>query len=292
MRVIIALGGNALIKKGEEGTENEQRKNVEEAISKILPVINGNEVVITHGNGPQVGALLLQQKKSKIKMSLPVLNAMTQGQIGHWIISALNKKGKKAVAVITHVLIDKNDPRSSKRTKPIGPVYRRKVSKDLMYETGKGWRKFVPSPIPLDIVEKDEIIFLLERGFLVVACGGGGIPVVRKNNGMVAVEGVIDKDRASAVLAKKINANMLVMVTDVPYAYVNFGKPNQNPITKITWKEAESLLKRGEFGEGNMAPKIESAIDFSSSKIGRKSVICSFENFNEAFNGKGGSIVV
>ncbi|MGC8899398.1 MAG: carbamate kinase [Candidatus Micrarchaeia archaeon] len=292
MRIVVALGGNALVKKGEMGTESEQRKNVEKAISEILPLLNKNEVVITHGNGPQVGNLLLQQKNTRIKMSLAVLNAMTQGQIGHWIVSALNKRKKKAVAVITHVLVDRNGARSTERTKPIGPVYKEKISEDLKREKGRGWRKFVASPIPLDVVEREEIVSLTKRGFVVVACGGGGIPVVRKKTGIMAVEGVIDKDRASAVLAKKINADMLIILTDVPCVYVNFGKQNQKAIKRITWKEAKQLLEKGEFGKGNMEPKMEAAIDFSKSKPGRKTIICSFDNFKEALKEKGGTVVV
>jgi len=292
MRVVVALGGNALIKKGQEGKEEEQRKNVERAIFEILPILNKNEVVITHGNGPQVGNLLLQQKGSKVKMPIAVLTAMTQGQIGHWIVSALTNRGKKAVAVITHVFVDAKDPKSFQKTKPVGPVYKKKISSDLMYEKGRGWRKFVSSPIPVDIEEKDRIVSLLDSGFVVVACGGGGIPVIRKKYGIESVEGVIDKDRASALLAKKINADLLVILTDVPYAYINFGKAGQKPIRKISWRKAKKLLERGEFGEGNMAPKIEAALEFSRSKKGRKSIICSFDNFREAIKEKGGTIIV
>lgn len=292
MRIVVALGGNALIKKGEKGTEDEQEKNVKKAVSEILPLINKNEVVITHGNGPQVGALLLQQKNSRIKMSLPVLNAMTQGQIGHWIVSALNERGKKAVAVVTHVMVDKNDPRSMQKTKPVGPVYRKKSTGDLKYEKGRGWRKFVASPIPVDVSEQDEILSLLKSGFVVVACGGGGIPIVQEKTGIKDGEGVIDKDRASAVLAKKINADLLMILTDVPCVYIDFRKPNQKAIAKMTYKKAKMLMEKEEFGEGNMAPKIEAAIDFSSSRVGRKTIICSFNNLKKALKKKGGTIVV
>ncbi len=286
-KIVIALGGNAILPKGESGTAEQQKQHAKKTIQRILPLIKENKIVITHGNGPQVGNLFLQQlaKKDIPQMPLYVLDAMTQGQIGHFISDTLMSENISCATVITHVVVDRNDRAFKNPTKPIGPFFEKPVMDGMKQDAGRGYRLFVASPRPLEIVEKDAIRTLLEHGMVVVAAGGGGIPVDKKGNGLGAV---IDKDRASALLGSSIGAEMLMMVTSVDSVYTGFGTPNQKRIEKMNIEEAEGHLKAGEFAEGSMKPKIEAAVDFLK-KGGQKVIICSIDNIEDAIKEKKGT---
>ncbi|MEM2909212.1 MAG: carbamate kinase [Candidatus Bilamarchaeaceae archaeon] len=291
MRIVIALGGNALIKKGQRGTAEEQMKSTEEAIAALREIIENNEVVITHGNGPQVGALLIQQAATNEVPSMPldVLDAMTQGEIGYFIQRALMRKtNRKSVTLISRVVIDEDDPAFQNPTKPIGPFYKEKIKENMIEDAGRGYRVIVPSPKPMKLVERKAIPLLIGEGLVVVAGGGGGIPIKLDGKG---VEAVIDKDWCAALIAREIDAELLLIVTAVPGVYKNFGKPNQVLLSKLSVKEAKELLDAGEFVEGSMKPKIEAAIYFLRHG-GQKAIICGLENAKDAVEGNDGTVIV
>lgn len=291
MRIVIALGGNALIKKGQKGTAEEQFATAEEAIASLKDIIENNEVVITHGNGPQVGALLIQQNATEEvpPMPLDVCDAMTQGEIGYFIQRAIMRKtNKKSVTIVTRVIVDESDPAFKNPTKPIGPFYKEKKTPDMKMDAGRGYRKVVPSPQPLKVLERKAIIPLLRDGLVVIAGGGGGIPI--RSDG-VGVEAVIDKDRCASLIAREIDAELLLIVTAVPGVYTAYGTKSQKLIKKMTVSEAKRLLAAGEFAEGSMKPKIEAAIDFIKHG-GRKAIICGLENATEALEGKSGTEII
>lgn len=276
--IVIALGGNALIRDHEIGNFSQQLKNVTQACKGIATLSKkGIPIIITHGNGPQVGnlELCMQTKLSpKIpKMPLDVEGAMTQGQIGHLIFLGLKKwiPSQKISIVCTHVQVNPNDPAFKNQTKPIGPWYTKKEAKELtkkripiIFDPKKGYRKVVASPQPEKIIELESIQELLAKKNIVVCCGGGGIPVVKKRNQFHGVEAVIDKDHTSALLATKLNAQKLIMLTDIEYVFLDYYSKKPKKIKKMTIMEAKEHLKKGAFGEGSMKPKIESAIQFSS----------------------------
>jgi len=288
-RLVIALGGNALLEKGQKGTAEEQMKAAEKAIFALEDVFFENQVVLTHGNGPQVGNLLLQQEATdKVeKMPLDVLDAMTQGQIGYFICRALSKLRLHSATLITRVVIDPEDPAFQNPSKPIGPFYDKPVREGMVEDAGRGYRLVVPSPMPVKIREHDAISALLEKGFTVTAVGGGGIPIKKTGQG---VEAVIDKDRASSLLATQIDADTFLIVTSVDSVYLNFGKPEQKEISNITVEEAEKYVLEGHFAEGSMKPKIQSCIDFIKNG-GKKAAICSMNNIRETLEGKSGTTI-
>ncbi len=227
MKIVLALGGNALLAKGQKGTADEQRENVSKTCKVISKIISdGHELVITHGNGPQVGNLLIQQDKSSKEvaaMPMDVCDAMTQGQLGYMIQSELEKVSHRTVAtLITQIVVDKDDPGFKHPSKPVGPFYAEKKSDDMIFDSGRGWRKVVPSPIPLDVIEIEAIKSLLHAGIVVIAAGGGGIPVFRNGYRLQGIEAVIDKDRASALIGKEINAGMLLIATSIDKVYINY----------------------------------------------------------------------
>ena len=288
MRIVIALGGNALIKKGQKGTAEEQMETTEEAMATIKDILENNEVVITHGNGPQVGNLFIQQNSTDEVASMPldVLDAMTQGEIGYFIQRAIMRKtSRKSVTMITRVVVDEDDPAFQKPTKPIGPFYEKKVKENMIQDAGRGYRMVVPSPKPIKVLERKAVIPMLKEGLVVVAGGGGGIPI--KGNG-VGIEAVIDKDRCASLIGTEIDAELLLILTAVPEVYKNFGKENQEAIPKMSIKEAKELIKSGEFAEGSMKPKIEAAIEFIKHG-GRKAIICGLENVEDAMKEKAGT---
>ena len=296
MRIVLALGGNALLAKGQKGTAEEQRGNVAKTCASIAKIIErGNELVITHGNGPQVGNLLIQQELGKEKvaeMPMDVCDAMTQGQLGYLIQSELEKVSHRTVAtLITQIVVDKDDPGFAKPSKPVGPFYAEKVSGDMVMDAGRGWRKVVPSPIPVEVVEIEAIRSLLNAGIVVIAAGGGGIPVFRNGEKLSGLAAVIDKDRASALIAKEIRANLLVIATSIDNVYINFGKEGQEALGRVTVAEVRKLMEEGHFAEGSMKPKIESCIDFVENG-GWKAVICSLEGIEKAIEGKAGTSIV
>lgn len=281
---VVALGGNALLRGNEVGTIQQQEKNTYNTCVNLIPLLkDGYELVITHGNGPQVGNIMLRNeagyKEYKIpRMPLDICVADSQGGIGYMIerqienILLENKIRKNVVTVITQVVVDKNDPAFLEPTKPVGRFYLKEEAELLARSGGfifkedsgkRGWRRVVPSPEPKEIVNKKTIRDLVSQGNIVIAAGGGGVPVYRdENKNFNGVEAVIDKDLASSLLAKEIGADAFFILTDVPNVYLNFHKPNQTKLEKLSASEAEEYFERGEFADGSMGPKILAAIRF------------------------------
>jgi len=300
---VVAFGGNALLRANELGTIEEQEKHTLETCQHLIGLIkHGYEIIITHGNGPQVGNILLRNEAGyqqfKIpKMPLDICVADSQGGIGYMIErqmrNALNnfRVKKNVVAVITEVLIDINDPAFSNPTKPIGPYYLKEEA-DLLAKTNdwvfkedarkRGWRRVVASPKPIDVMNKQVIRDLVDKGHIVVGVGGGGIPVYwHSDTGYLeAIEAVIDKDLASAVLARDIKADRFYIITDVPKVYINFNKPNQKALDRLTVAEARKLYEAGEFPAGSMGPKILAAIEFVEGG-GKEAIITSEEEIEK-----------
>ncbi len=300
---VVAFGGNALLRGNEIGTIEQQEKHTLDTCEKIIELIrNDYELVITHGNGPQVGNILLRNEAGynqfKIpKMPLDICVADSQGGIGYMIDrqlrNALNKTElkKNVVALITEVLVDINDPAFNNPTKPIGPYYLKEEA-DLLAKANnwifkedprkRGWRKVVASPKPIDVINYQVVKDLVDKGHIVIAAGGGGIPVYfhQDTKYLEAIEAVIDKDLASALLARLINADRFYIITDVPKVFINFNKPDQKALDHITADEAEKYLKQGEFPDGSMGPKILAAIDFVRNG-GKEAIITSEEEIEK-----------
>ena len=296
---VVALGGNALLKKSDKPSINNQIKNAKVAAKQILPLIKKYSVVVTHGNGPQVGAILLRSEKTKQTYPLPldVCVAQSQGEIGYIIEQALRSVlPKKAIAtVLSRTVVSKKDKAFRKPSKPIGAFYsskkrfvREKI--DYVYDSGRGYRRVVPSPVPITIVEREIIRNMLKKKIVVIAAGGGGIPVVKRKKEYEGVEAVIDKDLASCCLAKSLGAKQFFILTSVDAVYRSFGKKGQERIKKMNLKVAKQLYKEGEFAEGSMGPKIKSAIEFLESK-GKRVIITSPKNLEKALRGKAGTII-
>ncbi len=288
---VVALGGNALINPKEKGTIEQQMKHINETISKIKILFRKYRVVICHGNGPQVGDLLIQQEHSKNEvppMPLDVLDAMTQGQLGYLIQRSLGDELKvRAVTIVTQVLVDKNDKAFKNPTKPIGPYYNNEIEKNMIKEP-EGWRKVVASPKPLKIIEIKEIKSLIKEGYVVIACGGGGIPVVKENEKLKGVEAVIDKDYVTEKLAEQIDADIMIFLTDVDYVYLNYESKDRIPMLEMTVEIAKAYMKH--FKEGSMKPKIEASIEFLK-KGGEKVIITSPKLLDRALEGKAGTVI-
>ena len=298
--LLVALGGNALIRKGEAGTVAQQFKNLSIPIRQIAKLSQGYRIIITHGNGPQVGNLLLQQESCGTVPRLPleILVAQTQGQIGYMIESTLDSElmdldihVKPLVSLITYVVVDENDPAFLKPSKPIGPAYRRKKDAPSGYpviKTAKGFRRVVVSPKPATIIEKREIKKLINADFIVICCGGGGIPVVREGRAFEGVDAVIDKDLASARLAEEVGVDIFLIATDVPGVALNYGTPAEKFLRKLDINAAERYLKEGHFPTGSMAPKVEAAIEFIRSR-GKRAIITSIDEIVTAVRGETGT---
>lgn len=314
--VVVALGGNAIKRADQKGTAEEQWQNVRSVCLDIARMVEqGFGVVVTHGNGPQVGNLLIQQERSGDEVPpqpLDVLGAMTQGQVGYMLQQTLGNifdhsaaGHSRVVTVITQVLVNKDDPefRDNMATKPIGPFYTLEESTRLRKERGyylrriteagdKAWRRVVPSPDPVTVVERDAVKTLLAAGFVVIACGGGGVPVIHEEAlGRKGVEAVIDKDLASERLAELIGADILLVLTDVEKVSLNFGKTNQLDLDHLTAVEAENYLTQGHFGLGSMAPKIEACVRFLRSG-GKRAIIASLERSYDAVQGRAGTTIL
>jgi len=289
MRIVIALGGNALLPKGAKGTAEEQLTAAKQAVRNLEQTLKEDQVVLTHGNGPQVGNLLLQQQGTDEvpEMPLDVLDAMTQGQIGYFIASAISLTGLHSATLITRVVVDEDDPAFEKPSKPIGPFYERALRPGMEMDAGRGYRLVVPSPEPVKIREHDAISALLEKGFVVIAVGGGGIPIKDSGEGL---EAVIDKDRATALLADQVDADLLVFVTSVDSVYLDFGKEDQESLRRISLEEAKRYMQEGHFAPGSMGPKMESAIRFLETG-GRKALVCSIDNIADALEGEAGTTI-
>ncbi len=302
--VLIALGGNALVKKGQKGEIQEQFANLRTAVSQIARLSTRYRIIITHGNGPQVGALMLQQESTTQvpRMPLEILVAQTQGQMGYMIEATLDEeltdlgldKKQYLATLLSYVVVDENDPAFARPSKPIGPVFGREEAARLPYrtvETPKGYRRVVASPRPVTIVEKREIRKLIDLGFIVISCGGGGIPVVRDGRRFQGVEAVIDKDLASVRLALEVGVDIFVIATDVPGVALDFGTDRQRYVSRLTVGEAELLLRDGRFAAGSMGPKVEAAVEFQRNGSGR-AVICSTEDIESAVAGGSGTEIV
>ena len=302
MKIVIALGGNAIIKKGEKETHHTLIKNIKLMSKNIAPIIKKNNVVITHGNGYEIGNLLLQNEISRKKvppMPLDILGAESQGLIGYpleeQIVNELRNTKKDVVTILTQVLVNKNDSAFRNPTKFIGPFYNKSQYMKLRNkhrmkkDSNRGYRRIVPSPRPIKILEFKTIKTLIEKGNVVICGGGGGIPVIKKFGKIMGVEGVIDKDWASACLGKAINADILLILTGVKNVCLNYGMKNEIKLKKINVNEAKKYLKEGYFPTGSMGPKIEAAIDFL--KKGKKVIITDIESAERALKGKAGTLI-
>ncbi len=302
--ILVAFGGNALIQSGQEGTAEQQFENLKLTMRQMAQLSKKYKIVITHGNGPQVGNLLLQQESCDEvpKMPLEIIGAMTQGQIGYMIESSLDtafmEMGKsdqqRFVTLITYVVVDENDPGFQNPTKPIGPFYTEEEAKGLTYtltQTDKGLRRVVASPKPLTIVEGREIKKLIEMDFIVICCGGGGIPVIRKERKFRGVEAVIDKDLASSILAREIKADLFVIASDVKGAGINWGKADQKMLRKTPLAEMEKYVNEGQFPPGSMGPKVEAVMQFTKAS-GNRGIICQLADIEKAIAGEAGTEIV
>ncbi len=304
---VVAIGGNAVNRPGEKPTAENMLSALNEAMGYLVDMLDEYDVVITHGNGPQVGNILVQQEMAKSVIPpfpIDVNDAQTQGSLGYMIAQSLrnqlSKRGiqREIAAVVTQIIVDKNDEAFQKPTKPVGPFYTKEEAEKLSLEkgwimkedAGRGYRRVVPSPKPLDIVEKEVIKMLIKNDVIVIAAGGGGIPVIKENGGLKGVEAVIDKDRASALLAIEIDADLFIILTGVEKVALNYKKPNQVELDHLTVREAEKYLSEGQFPEGSMGPKIEAAINFVSTTQ-RECIITDMAKLKEALKGLTGTRV-
>ncbi len=278
---LIAFGGNALLPENVRGLQDEQMRNAQKAAELMASVVRkGYELIIVHGNGPQVGNLLIQMEESVTKIppySLEVCDAMTEGSMGYMleraIINELRKHSldKEVITVITQVIVDKDDPAFQNPTKPIGPFYTKFRAKELgrekhwtiVEDAGRGYRRVVPSPKPIDVVPKWVVRDLVQAGRVVIAAGGGGIPVIINGRGLFeGVEAVIDKDYAASLIAREVKVDLFIILTGIDRVYINYGKPDQKPVDVMGIAQAKELLAEGQFPPGSMGPKIRAAIEF------------------------------
>ena len=300
-RIVVSLGGNALGKNPEE-----QKQLLKTVASSIVNLIQeDNEVVIAHGNGPQVGMINLAftESQSTPNMPFPECGAMSQGYIGFHMQNAIGNElmahniDKTIASVVTQVIVDKNDEAFENPRKPIGSFYSKEEANQLaetmgyqmVEDAGRGYRRVVASPMPIDVKEKAVVMSLLEAGHIVITVGGGGIPVIVEDNKLVGVPAVIDKDNASAKLAELIDADMLMILTAVDNVFVNFGKPNSKALENITVSELEEYVKENQFAAGSMLPKVLATCNFA--RTGKTSVISSLQNAEQAFKLKSGTII-
>ncbi len=304
--MLLAVGGNALIRTGEKGTVAEQLANARRTAAEIVGLCQqGYRIVLTHGNGPQVGAALLRSERAVSQVpghSLDVCDASTQGEIGYLLQQSLESELKAAglrtpvVTVLTQTVVSIDDEAMRHPTKPIGPFYsradaeerRRQFGWEIVEDAARGYRRVVPSPEPIEIVEFEVIRDLVEQGVLVIACGGGGIPVVWRDGKLEGVEAVIDKDRASALLATCLGVDLFVISTDTDYVYLDYKKSAQQPLRRVSASELELYLGGGQFPPGNMGPKIESVLRFLRAG-GQQAIITSCENLRKAVAGLAGT---
>ncbi|MBR2855670.1 carbamate kinase [Candidatus Saccharibacteria bacterium] len=308
-RIVLALGGNALQKNGEATAEAQKKIAVE--VGKVIAELSYKyEIIIAHGNGPQVGNILIHEEQAASAkapaMPLETAVAMSQGQIGYWLTQAINNafaligKHKRIATIVSQVVVDRNDPAFKNPTKPIGQFYSEKEAKELAAkngwtvkeDSGRGWRRVVASPKPIDIIEKASIIELVKSGSIVIAAGGGGIPVYKTKilKRIKGVDAVIDKDYAAEKLAELTKADIFVSVTAVPNAFLNYGTPEAKALNHVTVKEINQLKRYGYFKAGSMLPKIEAAAKFAShpDRIG---IITDIDHLEEALRGEAGTII-
>lgn len=309
-KLVIALGGNALQEAGKPATAQAQLEVVEKTSEYIADIVErGYEVIVAHGNGPQVGRIVIQNEVASAStpaMPFDVCGAMSQGMIGYHIQQGLSKVlrhrgiNKNVVTIVTQVVVDKDDPKFKAPSKPIGPFYTEEEAKAIAAEkgytmkedAGRGWRRVVASPLPVEIVELDAVKTLNDAGFVVVTVGGGGIPVIRNDAGdLEGVAAVIDKDLASEKLARDMDADALVILTAVEKVSINFKKPDQKDLDRMSAAEAKQYIKEGHFAPGSMLPKIEAALNFVESKPGRIAIITSLDKAVDAIEGRAGTTI-
>lgn len=307
---LIAFGGNAILPDNQKGLQEEQMRNSQKAAELMVQIIKkGYEVILVHGNGPQVGNLLIQMEEAANKIplfSLDVCDAMTEGSMGFMLEKALVNELRKSsidkdvATVITQVVVDKGDPAFQKPTKPVGPFYTKFRAQQLarqkkwtmVEDAGRGYRKVVPSPKPIDVVPKWIIRDLVMSGRVVIAAGGGGIPVIINGRGLYeGVEAVIDKDYAASLLARETGAELFIILTGVPRVYYNFGQPDQRPLSVISMEEAKKYLAEGQFPAGSMAPKVRAAIEYIEAG-GQEVLITSANHLKAALINRSGTRIV
>lgn len=307
-KIVVALGGNAL-----GNSPKEQLELVKNTAKPIVDLIShGHEVILAHGNGPQVGMINLAMStaaNSEAKtpeMPFPECGAMSQGYIGFHLQNAireelLNRGMDIPVAtVVTQVIVDKNDPAFSNPTKPIGAFYSEEEARmlettkgySMKEDAGRGWRRVVASPLPMDVAEKATVEALVEKGHVVITVGGGGIPVVVEGNKLIGVPAVIDKDFASEKIAEILDADYLIILTAVDQVAINFGKPNEKWLSELSLEECDQYIAEGHFAPGSMLPKVQAAMKFAASKPGRKALITSLEKAQEGIEGKTGTLII
>jgi len=307
--VLVAVGGNALIRAGQKGTAQEQFENAVETAAAVVRLIKaGYRVVLTHGNGPQVGAMLTRSEYAaahSYRMPLDVCVAATQGEIGYVLQYAMWQMLQQAglrtpvVSLVTQVLVDKQDPAFSRPTKPIGPFYTRDVAEryrdlfewTIVEDSSRGYRRVVPSPEPMEIIELEAIRACVERGLVVIAGGGGGVPVFNDHDLSKGVEAVIDKDHTSAILASQLGADVFAIATDMEYVCLDYRKPTQRPLKQLTTAEARGYLADGQFPSGSMGPKVSAAIVYIE-RGGRQAVITDHQHLVDAVSGQGGTRII
>lgn len=305
-KVVVALGGNALGKSPEE-----QLKLVKNTASSLIGLIAaGNQVVISHGNGPQVGAINLgmnfaAEHGKTAAFPFPECGAMSQGYIGYHLQQSLENElhrrwmNKSVATIVTQIAVDPNDPAFENPSKPVGDFYTKEQADEIAKEkgytfkedAGRGYRQVVPSPLPMKIMELDSIKTLIDADKLVIAGGGGGVPVIITDKGLEGVPAVIDKDRSSALLADKIDADKLVILTAVDHVYVNYGKPDEKALKTLNVAEAQKYMKEGQFAAGSMLPKIEACLSFVEGHPEREALITSLDGLDDALAGKVGTVI-
>jgi carbamate kinase len=304
---VVAFGGNALITPEDSGTQGEQQERADKAAEVLVEILHrGYEMVIVHGNGPQVGNLLLQHEAAKDSIppfTLELCVAQTQGSMGFMLENGLRyafkKHGsdKEILCLITEVEVARNDPAFERASKPVGPFYSEVQAKHLQKalgwnmvdDAGRGWRKVVPSPRPIRVVPEPAIGDLVKQGYVVIAAGGGGVPVYVSEKGyLTGIEAVVDKDYASAILARDLRAALYVILTEVPEVYYHFNQPDQRPLRQLTVAEARDHLREGEFPSGSMGPKIEAAISYLEGGRGQV-IVTNASHLKEALDGLGGT---
>lgn len=313
-RIVIALGGNALQSNTKDASAETQLKTCMETSKPIVDLIqDGHEVVIAHGNGPQVGQIVATYEgaasadSSNLVMPFPECGAMSQGYIGYHLQQAIREEmrrrniNKSVAAVVTQVVVDKNDPGFKNPTKPVGSFYTEEQAEKLMTEkgytmkedAGRGYRRVVASPMPIAVVEEPIVKTLLDAGHVVITVGGGGVPVIQREDGSLeGIPAVIDKDLASEKIAELLDADELVILTAVEKVAINFNKPNQKNLDLMTVEEAKKYITEEHFAPGSMLPKVKAAVMFAESKPGRKSIITSLEKAREALDGKSGTVII
>ncbi|HEL0613901.1 TPA: carbamate kinase [Streptococcus equi subsp. zooepidemicus] len=310
-KIVVALGGNAILST-DASAKAQQEALVSTSKSLVKLIKEGHEVIITHGNGPQVGNLLLQQAAADSEknpaMPLDTCVAMTEGSIGFWLVNALDNElqaqgiTKEVAAVVTQVIVDESDPAFKNPTKPIGPFLTEEDAKKQMVESGasfkedagRGWRKVVPSPKPIGIKEANVIRSLVDSGVVVVSAGGGGVPVVKDpaSKALTGVEAVIDKDFASQTLSELVDADLFIVLTGVDNVYVNFNKPDQRKLEEVTVSQMKEYIAQDQFAPGSMLPKVEAAIAFVENKPNAKAIITSLENIDNVLSANAGTQIV